>query len=674
MLLAAVTILAANRCFRHFTTGRLVVLALLTGVCALTRAELVLLIPLVALPTVLWQRTLPGRRRIALCGLAVAVAVAPMLPWFARNIAVFHHPVYLSDQFPVTVAAANNAQTYHGPLTASWCYTCLLTARFPPGDDESDEAIYWQRVAQRYIEAHKMRALEVAVDRVGLEWGLYAPLRVADQDFLEGWPTPVSDAWLIWYYPLMALAGAGAVILRRRRQPIYPLMAMFIVTTVTAFVTYGNYRFRSESEVAMVVLAAVTLDAVWSSLAGRPRPPRGTALRRSRRGRTCAPGPPGGRGMTEPADGPPGPSRNGSGPPADAASPGLDMILEEIDQVVEPVTESVAMAPAVGIAVAGGPMITLPEEDRPRRWNGRRLHPLGPGPGRPGGRRRPGRQRGRRTPGHRRGPAGHPPGLRGHRPAARAVLHPVHARLGRPGRGGPAGDRPAERGPRPPGQGLGGKVHRIALAGLAVEVVVVVLLQGWIARQLSLPDSQGIVLILVAAGVWILLCVDRGLLQAHRSYRGLAGSSSSRAGSALSACSGWSWPTWGWRGTPSESSSARCVATVHAHWLATRTWTTTRTRRRGPRSRRRPDSALVRRKLMADVSAAFVGLALLGLLQNVDVILLGRLEHANVGPYAAISVASKALVFGALALGAYLLPEATIRCPVRAGTPSASWG
>jgi O-antigen/teichoic acid export membrane protein len=45
----------------------------------------------------------------------------------------------------------------------------------------------------------------------------------------------------------------------------------------------------------------------------------------------------------------------------------------------------------------------------------------------------------------------------------------------------------------------------------------------------------------------------------------------------------------------------------------------------------------------------------------VDVILLGRLDHANVGPYAAISVASKALVFGALALGAYLLPEATIR-------------
>jgi hypothetical protein len=48
---------------------------------------------------------------------------------------------------------------------------------------------------------------------------------------------------------------------------------------------------------------------------------------------------------------------------ADADAPGLDVILGEIEQVVEPVTESVSMAPAVGIAVAGGPMITLPPED-----------------------------------------------------------------------------------------------------------------------------------------------------------------------------------------------------------------------------------------------------------------------------------------------------------------------
>ena len=112
----------------------------------------------------------------------------------------------------------------------------------------------------------------MAVDRVGLVWAFYAPLLHADQDFLEGWPVPISKAWLIWYYPLLALSVVGAVILRRRRQPIYPLIAMFVTTTITAFFIYGNYRFRCESEVAIVLLASVSLDALWSSLAGRTRP------------------------------------------------------------------------------------------------------------------------------------------------------------------------------------------------------------------------------------------------------------------------------------------------------------------------------------------------------------------------------------------------------------------
>jgi O-antigen/teichoic acid export membrane protein len=72
---------------------------------------------------------------------------------------------------------------------------------------------------------------------------------------------------------------------------------------------------------------------------------------------------------------------------------------------------------------------------------------------------------------------------------------------------------------------------------------------------------------------------------------------------------------------------------------------------------------VARRALLYDVLAAFIGLALLALLQNVDVLILGRQagNSNTIGSYAAISVASKALVFGALALGSYLLPEATIR-------------
>ena len=45
--------------------------------------------------------------------------------------------------------------------------------------------------------------------------------------------------------------------------------------------------------------------------------------------------------------------------------PGLDVILGEIDQVVEPVTKAVSMAPAVGIAVAGGPVLALHDGSGP---------------------------------------------------------------------------------------------------------------------------------------------------------------------------------------------------------------------------------------------------------------------------------------------------------------------
>jgi O-antigen/teichoic acid export membrane protein len=82
-----------------------------------------------------------------------------------------------------------------------------------------------------------------------------------------------------------------------------------------------------------------------------------------------------------------------------------------------------------------------------------------------------------------------------------------------------------------------------------------------------------------------------------------------------------------------------------------------------PVNGRPPVAAVARRALLYDVTAAFIGLALLALLQNVDVLILGRQagNSNTIGSYAAISVASKALVFGALALGSYLLPEATIR-------------
>jgi len=64
--------------------------------------------------------------------------------------------------------------------------------------------------------------------------------------------------------------------------------------------------------------------------------------------------------------GPGGGGADGTDGPVDAGPPGdhgLDLILDEVDTVVEPLGESMAFGPAMGIAVAGGPMVTLPPDE-----------------------------------------------------------------------------------------------------------------------------------------------------------------------------------------------------------------------------------------------------------------------------------------------------------------------
>jgi len=346
----------------------------------------------------------------------------------------------------------------------------------------------------------------------------------------------------------------------------------------------------------------------------------------------------------------------------------LDLILDEVDTVVDPIAESMAFGPAMGIAVVGGPMVPMPPDEVAPSLVGSdntlKAGLLQAGPVAIAGM------------------AVNVAAALVVIAVARLLSSEAYGELAQllglffilsmPGSAVLVGVVRRVTGLQATGQAYlvrrwVARVHRICLAGIAGELVLVLLLQGWIARQLHLPNGQGVVPILMAAGVWILLSVDRGLLQAHRSYGQLATNllveGGVRTGLVVVLVAAGA----GVAGYALGVLVSEMMATAHAHWVARRAWADPATApvvEDGISAQRRngsPELVLARRKLVADVSAAFVGLALLGLLQNVDVILLGRLDHSQVGPYAAISVASKALVFGALALGAYLLPEATIR-------------
>jgi O-antigen/teichoic acid export membrane protein len=224
------------------------------------------------------------------------------------------------------------------------------------------------------------------------------------------------------------------------------------------------------------------------------------------------------------------------------------------------------------------------------------------------------------------------------------------------------------------------RVHRQGLTAVLLAVALTLVAIGpWLTSLLGQPDSVGVEAIVAAGLVWVLLCVDRGLLQAHRGYRPLSfnllveGGVRSAAMLCFVALGG------GADGAALGLLLAEVVTAIHARREADRAWSmdvrSTPERSAGgwlevQRTRwreafgRQPDlvgDTAERRDLLTDLGAAFVALAMIALLQNIDVMVVGREAPAVSGAYAAVSVASKALVFGALVLGGYLLPEAAIR-------------
>ena len=199
-------------------------------------------------------------------------------------------------------------------------------------------------------------------------------------------------------------------------------------------------------------------------------------------------------------------------------------------------------------------------------------------------------------------------------------------------------------------------VRRRGLIVLAVWSVIAIVGRGWLATRLGLPTPSGVSEVLIAGGAWALLSVERGLIQSHRSYGRLAANLGVEALVRTVATVGLVAAGWGVEGAALAFVAAMAAALAHA-----------RVAQRGLDTTQSIDpltaSALVpgRHRLGVDLATALGALGLIAVLQNLDVLFVGRENPRLVGSYGAISVASKAVVFGAIVLCGYLLPEAVLR-------------
>jgi 4-amino-4-deoxy-L-arabinose transferase-like glycosyltransferase len=244
--LTALVLLLAYRLSDRMTIGRAAVLGAAIGLAGLTRPEALIYVPLLAVLLLVWRRRSAARPVLTMC----VVCALVMAPWVVRNWSAFGRPL-ISNQSAETIAGANCPTTYYGIGIGFWDVTCIR----PPGtvlENEADRAAAQKATGVRYARHHLTRLPLVVLARIGRTWGFFRPVAT---------PLDTTVGWV-----LLVLALPGLAILRRRRMPVAILLLPAAVVTIASAISFGWLRYRFGADVALIVLAAVTVEAATGLL------------------------------------------------------------------------------------------------------------------------------------------------------------------------------------------------------------------------------------------------------------------------------------------------------------------------------------------------------------------------------------------------------------------------
>lgn len=195
------------------------------------------------------------------------------MPWTIRNVIAFHQPVIVSTDLATAIAGANCPATYYGGSVGDWDLTCV---KHYPGND-AQAADHAMSDGIRYALHHVARVPIVLGARFLRVWGVRSGFPFGTRlPHIDGREAHVLAAGYAMYLILLALALQGLLLLRRRREAAWILVAPFLLVSLVAVLFYGTPRLRQPAEVAIVVLSALALEHDLSRWRSRPsnREPR----------------------------------------------------------------------------------------------------------------------------------------------------------------------------------------------------------------------------------------------------------------------------------------------------------------------------------------------------------------------------------------------------------------
>jgi len=250
----------------------------LLGLIALARSETLLLAFLFAVPiVVVAYRRLGASWPKALLALLLTgvVSMAVMAPWVAYNQGRFTHSVLLSNNLGHTLAGGYCGKSFYGSQIGYDSFDCANKAEAAARLKSKDETVISgieRKQALSFASHHLSRIPLVMLMREAWMIGLYHPEYVVASSVTmrqQSWAT-----WLDWvgFLTLIPLAIFGFLEAKRRQLTRWPLVMLIVNTIMTTAMFYGHWRYRLTASLAMILFAALAIDALLARRQSRQTP------------------------------------------------------------------------------------------------------------------------------------------------------------------------------------------------------------------------------------------------------------------------------------------------------------------------------------------------------------------------------------------------------------------
>jgi 4-amino-4-deoxy-L-arabinose transferase-like glycosyltransferase len=285
-LLVVLALVVATGLDRRPTVRAAAALGAILGLAALTRSELVLLVPGCAV--LAWWRRPDTARGLRIPAAIVATALATVAPWTLYNLHRFQRPVLLSTNDGGTLLGAYCETTFApGGQLGGWSNACVdPSIAAHPEADESELAAVQRALAFDYAHDHLGRLPVVVAAHLGRSVDVFGLQSLIGLDVGEE-----KARWAVWagivsWWVLAPLAivgwrrsGPKAVDARPSR---WWLVVPVVAVVATSALFYGSHRIRSPAEPVVIVLAAIALASATDGR-GRRRVDTGSSITEARR-------------------------------------------------------------------------------------------------------------------------------------------------------------------------------------------------------------------------------------------------------------------------------------------------------------------------------------------------------------------------------------------------------